>query len=113
MLKAGSCAPRNILAMSGVLAVICVVVWIYLIAGRGKFWLCPVRDTDRPKAELRHWPAVVAIVPARNESKYISASVRSLLGQDYAGALDVIVIDDDSRDGTAANAMQAAKSFPG
>jgi len=99
--------------MSGVLAVICVVVWIYLIAGRGKFWLCPVRDTGRPMPELQRWPAVVAVVPARNESKYISASVRSLLAQDYTGALDVIVIDDDSSDGTAANAMHAAETFPG
>src|SRR5262245_55194083 len=99
--------------MSGVLAVICVVVWSYLIAGRGKFWLCPVRDNVRPMPELQGWPAVVAVVPARNESKYISASVRSLLGQDYAGALDLIVIDDDSSDDTAATALQAAGSFPG
>jgi len=113
MLKQGSYATRNIPAMSGVLAVICVVVCIYLIAGRGKFWLCPVRDTGRPMPELQRWPAVVAVVPARNESKYISASVRSLLAQDYAGALDVIVIDDDSSDGTAANAMHAAETFPG
>jgi hopene-associated glycosyltransferase HpnB len=99
--------------MSGVLAVLCVVLWIYLIVGRGKFWLCRVRDTGREMPELQRWPAVVAVVPARNESKYISASVRSLLGQDYAGELDIIVIDDDSSDGTAANAMHAAESFPG
>jgi len=99
--------------MSGVLAVICGVVWIYLIAGRGRFWLCPVRDAGRPHPELQRWPAVVAVVPARNESKCISASVRSLLGQDYAGVLDLIVIDDDSSDGTATNAIHAAESFPG
>jgi len=98
--------------MSGVLAVICVAVWIYLIAGRGKFWLCPVRDTGGPTLELQHWPVVAAVVPARNESKYIAASVRSLLGQDYRGEFELIVVDDDSSDGTAANAMHSAESFP-
>ena len=104
MLKAGALCNQNNHAMSGVLAVICVVVWIYLIAGRGNFWLCDIRDTGRPVPELRRWPVVVAVVPARNESKYIAASVRSLLGQDYAGEFELIVVDDESSDGTAASA---------
>src|SRR4029453_4290214 len=79
MLKAGALCNQNNHAMSGVLAVICVVVWIYLLAGRGNFWLCCIRDTGRPVPELRRWPVVVVVVPARNESKYIAASVRSLL----------------------------------
>jgi hopene-associated glycosyltransferase HpnB len=111
MLKVGALCNQNNHAMSGVLAVICVVVWIYLIAGRGNFWLCGIRDTGRPVPELRRWPLVVAVVPARNESKYISGSVRSLLGQDYTGEFELIVVDDDSSDGTAANAMHAAESF--
>jgi hopene-associated glycosyltransferase HpnB len=112
MLKAGALCNQNNHAMSGVLAVICVVVWIYLIAGRGNFWLCGIRDTGRPVPELRRWPVVVAVVPARNESKYIAASVRSLLEQDYAGEFELIVVDDESSDGTAASAMHAAESFP-
>jgi hopene-associated glycosyltransferase HpnB len=112
MLKAGALCNQNNHAMSGVLAVICVVVWIYLIAGRGNFWFCGIRDTGRPVPELRRWPVVVVVVPARNESKFIAASVRSLLGQDYAGEFELIVVDDDSSDGTAATAMHAAESFP-
>jgi hopene-associated glycosyltransferase HpnB len=99
--------------MSDVLAIICVVVWLYLIAGRGNFWLCGVRDSGRPLGETGRWPAVVAVVPARNESEYIASSVGSLLRQEYAGALSVIVVDDDSSDGTAAEAMNAAASVPG
>ena len=97
--------------MSDVLAIICVVVWLYLIAGRGNFWLCGVRDSGRPLGETGRWPAVVAVVPARNESEYIASSVGSLLRQEYAGALSVIVVDDDSSDGTAAEAMNAAASW--
>lgn len=87
--------------MSEVLAVICVLVWLYLVAARGAFWLGHVRDTDRGGSELQRWPAVVAVVPARNESDCIAASVRSLLRQDYAGPLSIIVVDDDSTDDTA------------
>jgi hopene-associated glycosyltransferase HpnB len=99
--------------MSDVLAIICVVVWLYLIVGRGNFWLCGVRDSGRPLGETGRWPAVVAVVPARNESEYIASSVGSLFRQEYAGALSVIVVDDDSSDGTAAEAMNAAASVPG
>ena len=99
--------------MRGVLAVICVIVWIYLIAGRGRFWLCRVRDTGKMLPGLQRWPAVVAVVPARNESEHVAASVGSLLRQEYAGAFSLIIVDDDSSDDTAAKAVQAAQSFPG
>ena len=95
--------------MTDVLAVICVVVWLYLLAGRGSFWLCAVRDTSR-MPDLQQWPSVVAIVPARNESDYITASVGSLLRQEYRGVFSVIVVDDDSSDATAERALQAAAS---
>jgi hopene-associated glycosyltransferase HpnB len=99
--------------MSDVLAVIGVLVWLYLIVGRGNFWLCRVRDTGRMTPELQQWPAVVAVIPARNEAEYIAASVRSLLRQEYAGAFNIIVVDDDSSDETVAKAMHAAASVPG
>ena len=40
------------------------------------------------------------VVPARDEAACIEASLRSLLAQDYAGAFRVILIDDNSTDGT-------------
>ena len=48
------------------------------------------------------------IVPARNEAECIGTSIGSLLAQDYPGALTVILVDDDSDDGTAALARSAA-----
>jgi len=53
---------------------------------------------------------VVAVVPARDEAAVIGDTVRSLLQQDYAGAVHVIVIDDGSTDGTYAAALAAAAS---
>ena len=44
-------------------------------------------------------PKVSIIVPARNEEKYISKCLDSLLGQDYS-RFEIIVINDSSEDGT-------------
>lgn len=93
--------------MSGILAVICAAVWVYLIGARGRFWLGPVRDTGARPCPA-HWPSVAAVIPARNEAELIADSVRSLLRQNYPGPLAVIVVDDDSSDGTAAAALRAA-----
>ena len=57
------------------------------------------------------WPRVVAVVPARNEAETIADSIGSLLRQDYPGAWTVILVDDDSSDGTAAIAHGAAAAI--
>jgi hopene-associated glycosyltransferase HpnB len=98
--------------MSEALAIICVLAWVYLIGGRGAFWLGRVRDTGTLAPEPHPWPSVIAVVPARNESENIAASVQSLLRQDYAGPFSVIVVDDDSNDGTAAAVARAAEAVP-
>jgi hopene-associated glycosyltransferase HpnB len=93
--------------MSGVLAIICVAIWAYLLTARGQFWRGPVRDTIVPPRPAR-WPMVAVIIPARNEAVCIGASVQSLLQQNYAGPFSLIVVDDDSNDGTADAASIAA-----
>jgi hopene-associated glycosyltransferase HpnB len=59
-------------------------------------------------AAVDAWPAVVAVVPARNEADVIGAAVKSLIEQTYAGAFHVVVVDDHSTDGTADAARAAA-----
>jgi hopene-associated glycosyltransferase HpnB len=89
------------------IAVLAFAIWLYLIAARGGFWLCRERDTVVPRPPAR-WPNVVALVPARNEAESIATSIGSLLAQDYPGPLSVVLIDDDSDDGTAALAQEVA-----
>jgi hopene-associated glycosyltransferase HpnB len=98
--------------MSEVVAIICALIWLYLIVGRGAFWLCGVRDTDRTGLDVPQWPAVVAVVPARNEADHIAASIGSLLRQEYPGSFRIILVDDDSSDGTALIATRAAAFAP-
>jgi hopene-associated glycosyltransferase HpnB len=49
---------------------------------------------------------VTAVVPARNEADVIARSIGSLLAQDYPGEFRVILVDDNSDDGTAARAAE-------
>ncbi|HEY1928654.1 MAG TPA: glycosyltransferase [Caulobacteraceae bacterium] len=86
------------------LGVAAVLAWAYLMFLRGGFWLMRERDDRAEPAAPRAWPSVVAVVPARNEADVIATSIGSLVGQDYSGAFRIILVDDNSDDGTAAAA---------
>ena len=83
------------------IAVICLLVWAYLLTARGGFWRC--RDIfaagDRGAAG-RPSPEVVAIIPARNEADVLGQSLASVLRQDYRRGLRIVIVDDQSSDGT-------------
>jgi hypothetical protein len=59
-------------------------------------------------------PTVTALVPAHDAEAFVGAAVRSALQQDYPAALlDVVVVDDGSRDATAAIVARLAAEHPG
>ena len=86
-------APLAVAALS-------LTIWLYLLFGRGLFWLARERDDRNEPAEPAAWPSVVAVVPARDEADVIARSIGSLLAQDYPGAFRVVLVDDQSSDGT-------------
>jgi hopene-associated glycosyltransferase HpnB len=88
-----------------------LAIWVYLLAARGGFWQAREREEGGPAGyppDIRPWPTISAVIPARDEAECIGETVASLLRQDYPGAFDVIVVDDQSRDGTAEIAQKAA-----
>jgi hopene-associated glycosyltransferase HpnB len=87
-----------------------LAIWLYLLAGRGMFWLGRERD-DRVIAAPRSWPAVTAVIPARDEAECVGETVASLLRQAYPGRFTIILVDDQSRDGTAQVARAAAAAL--
>src|SRR5262249_18627070 len=91
-----------------IIAVAALGCWFYLIAARGAFWLSSVRDDGRHLLRAT-WPAVVAVVPARDEANCVAESIGSLLDQHYPGVFSVILVDDQSGDGTAGTASRAAE----
>lgn len=78
-----------------------LLVWLYLIFRHGRFWesepeLRPTKPATAPDVDI--------IVPARDEAALIGPVIASLVAQDYPGDVRVILVDDNSTDGTAAAA---------
>ena len=90
-------------------AAVALVIWIYLVAGRGGFWCAGERDGGGPFPIV--WPDVIAVIPARDEADGVSQTVGSLLRQDYPGSFSIILVDDESADGTADVARLAAAAI--
>lgn len=93
------------------LPLLSLLIWLYLLAGRGQFWRSDIILEQQPVRLEPPYPSVCAVIPARNEADCIGTTVRSLLNQDYPGSFHTIVVDDHSTDGTATVAHQAADEF--
>lgn len=92
------------------LSAISLLIWCVLLFARGGFW----RTRPAPPLPIGSrdaWPAVAAVVPARNEADVIGKAVSTLISQNYPGAFHVIVVDDHSTDGTGDAARAAALSL--
>jgi hopene-associated glycosyltransferase HpnB len=88
-------------------AFISLAIWCYLAIGRGGFWRLSERDgSDPPPPEV--WPRVAIIIPARDEAAVIGKCLGSLLQQNYPGPCAVVLVDDNSGDGTADIARRVA-----
>ena len=90
-----------------------LLAWVGLLVKRGGFWRADQQlpasgYLQSPAAGGEAWPSVIAVIPARNEAKTVGAAVSSLLAQDYPGAFGVVLVDDESDDGTAEKARKAA-----
>jgi hopene-associated glycosyltransferase HpnB len=94
----------SVLATS--VATLTAVTWSYLTFARGSFWRI---KSAKPDASFKPGfsGGVVAVVPARNEAELIGLVVTSLLNQ--CVAMPVVLVDDESTDGTADVARRAAE----
>src|SRR6202050_1086890 len=87
-----------------------LAIWVYLLSGRGGFWLGRERDDATGTGE-GPWPAIAAVIPARDEAESVGRTITSLLQQDYPGEFSILLVDDQSRDGTTQIARTAAASL--
>jgi hopene-associated glycosyltransferase HpnB len=85
-------------------AAVPVVIWLYLLFGRGGFCRVSIEHKAEQMAEHQASSAaarrVVAVIPARNEAAVLGRALESLAPQ----VSHVVVIDDGSTDGTAETA---------
>jgi hopene-associated glycosyltransferase HpnB len=95
----------NVSAAATMIAFLSLIIWLYLVLAHGQFW----RSIPQlPPAVPAAFPEVDIVVPARDEAPTIAPVISSLLAQDYGGKFRVILVDDNSTDGTAALARTAA-----
>ena len=85
-------------------ALLSLLVWVYLVLAHGRFW---ASAPELPPAAPTEAPEVDIVIPARDEVETIGPVIASLLAQDYAGRFRIILVDDNSTDGTAAAAGTA------
>jgi hopene-associated glycosyltransferase HpnB len=78
-----------------------LLVWLYLYFLHGQFWASA--PELRPAAPVA-FPDVDIVIPARDEAETIGPVIASLVNQNYAGNFRVILVDDNSTDGTAEKA---------
>ncbi|MBI0298854.1 glycosyltransferase [Streptomyces sp. PRKS01-29] len=103
-----------------------LAAWLWLLLGQGFFWRTDVRlprtgpnGSGPPEPdgfgppEPAAWPSVAVVVPARDESAVLPASLPSLLAQDYPGPAEIFLIDDGSSDGTGKLARELADEYGG
>ena len=77
------------------------VLWLWLGLTRNK-----LRNTNCV------YPSVSVVVAARDEEVSLPACLAALAAQDYPGQLEVVIVDDRSRDGTAAVIAAKAAEWP-
>lgn len=94
----------------GAIAITTLSIWSWLLLGHGRFWRSgPILDNKlQPSGRAK----VAVVVPARDEAESIHQSLSSLLAQNYSGELSVILVDDNSVDGTGEIARKLAGSNP-
>ncbi len=84
-----------------------MIVATALVVGRTLvvIWLA-YRFRPQPRAEFNE--PVSVVIAAYNEGKVIAETLRTVLASDYNGEIEVIVVDDGSRDETAAEVERVA-----
>lgn len=92
------------------LTVLSLAIWVGLLGWRGQFWQADQR-LEVQATQQKVWPSICAVIPARNEANLLPITLRSLLAQDYPGSFTIILIDDQSTDGTATVAQSVAQGL--
>jgi hopene-associated glycosyltransferase HpnB len=102
----------NVIVSLQILTALSLLIWMGLVVGRGQFWRIDAHQESGDPARAAEGgvlPPVCVVIPARNEADVLPRSLASLLGQSYGGPLQVLLIDDQSDDGTAAVARNTAE----
>jgi hyaluronan synthase len=87
----------------------CTLVMLLLQLGRTILWAC-YRPFPLPEGP---WPSLTVIIPAYNEGAMVEKAIAAVAAADYpADRLEIICIDDGSRDDTWFYIQRAQRRYP-
>lgn len=84
-----------------------LLAWLYLASFHGRFWSTQFPAPPAPARPVK----VIAVIPARDEADTIGQTVAAVLSQRGFEDLVLILVDDQSSDGTAEAARRAAQTI--
>jgi len=79
-----------------------LAAWVWLALVRGMYWRTSIRLPSAVDSVRTRWPSVAIVVPARDEAKLLPLTLSTLVAQAYPGRMRVVLVDDNSSDGTEA-----------
>jgi hopene-associated glycosyltransferase HpnB len=98
--------------------VLTLLIWTYLVFGRGGFWRIPPAMPPLQQEAAEHESSsavnplqIAVIIPARNEADVVDRVVGSLLRQSGQSAIHIFLVDDGSTDSTAQVARATAMAI--
>lgn len=105
---------RELSTVVGPALAIFAISGIAIIPGfMNAFLLIGLSMDKRPRhTRLAHYPAISILIAAYNEAESIVQTLESISRQCYPGKMDVIVIDDGSKDGTPELVEQLLPQYP-
>jgi hopene-associated glycosyltransferase HpnB len=83
-----------------ILAGVSFAAWVWLALVRGMYWRTNIRLPAAVEPVRTRWPSVAIVVPARDEVDVLPLTLSTLVAQNYRGRTRVILVDDNSTDGT-------------
>ena len=93
----------------GIVSTVNYAAW-YIFVFIGVFWILTLlqnKENNSEPKKLKKLPKVSVIIPAYNEEESIAKTIRSVLNLDYPrNLLEVIVVNDCSKDGTEREASK-------
>jgi hopene-associated glycosyltransferase HpnB len=91
--------------------IISLLIWLFLILFWGNFWLCNQILSNTQILDCQDNISVCVVIPARNEAELLPVTLSSLLQQKYTGDLKIILVDDQSTDGTGNIAQKVSENL--
>ncbi len=94
-------------------ALLCIALIAYVPGFMNAFLILSLLMDNRPRRKILHsYPGVTILVAAYKEENTIAGTMESIATSTYPGEIELLILNDGSKDGTVAAAKKARKELP-